>query len=619
MESKVYITSVGKFLPGNAISNNEVEDYLGRINGEDSRLKSRMLKNNGINTRYFAIDKEQKTLYRNSEMAAFAISDAIKKAKLQYTDVEFMAVATTQADLPVPGFASMVHGEIPIPSCEIASFSGVCVSGMMALKCASQQIKAGEKKVAISCASEFASRMFKNSRFESQHNKGKMSLDTEFLRWMLSDGAGAVVLQNEPREKGISLEIEWITIKSYADQNPVCMYAGANLNKEGGYNESWLDYPDFQSAGYAGALNLKQDVKQLEKMVKIGVDGFFELIQNKLLDPNKIDWLLIHYSSEFFKSPIKDLLSKGGFNLPEEKWFSNLKTKGNTGSASIYLMLEELMYNGKLKEGEQILCMIPESGRFLTSFMYLKVINGELQNDQIETSRAVQAPTLQVKSTPHSEWLVRELTRIWIDFENKLNNVPIVKKINQGLINLYEYKLLLLDLRQQVIDGSQWIARAASNIDINIFELRSAFLSHAGTEHKDYQILEKNFYAIGGTEEEIKNGKKNIGSEALSAWMFNQASKNNPIDLLGAMFIIEGLGNRMAGYWGTNIQKQLNLKDEQVSFLSYHGIADVNHFKNLETALSNPLLNQEICEKIAKTARVTARLYLMQLSEIGNY
>ena len=69
-----------------------------------------------------------------------------------------------------------------------------------------------------------------------------------------------------------------------------------------------------------------------------------------------------------------------------------------------------------------------------------------------------------------------------------------------------------------MIDGSQWISRAASNIDIDLFELRSAFIKHTATEHKDYQMLEKNFVALGESIESIRTGEKNIGTVALTAF-----------------------------------------------------------------------------------------------------
>ncbi len=532
------------------------------------------------------------------------------------SDIQFLATGTTQGDLPIPGFASMVHAKTAIPNCELASFQSVCASGMMALKSAFLQIKSGEKTNALSIGSELASRLFKSSRFEAQGIK-KLSFDTEFLRWMLSDGAGAMVLENKPRSGGLSLKIDWIELKSAANDFPVCMFTGKNDN----INEdemTWLDYPDYESASKAGAINLKQDIRLLDQVIKTGVAHFFELIDKGKINPDKIDWLCCHYSSEMFKAPIKELLTKGGATIADEKWFSNLATKGNTGSASIYIMLEELLYSGKLKAGDTILCMVPESGRFITSFMQLTV-EGVAETTKKYEIRTIEAPELILEHNPVSEWLIRQLAQIWIEFESDLLKVPIVKKIHDGTLTLDDYKRLLLDLRQQVIDGSQWISRAASNIDIDLFELRSAFIVHTAAEHKDYQMLERNFVALGEDLETILNGEKNIGSIALTSFMFQQASKNNPIDLLGAMFIIEGIGKRLAAYWGNMMKEQLGLLDNQVSFFTYHGVADENHFHNLEKALNHPKMNMDIAQKIAKTAKVTARLYRMQLQEIGNY
>lgn len=614
--TNVYINAMGTFLPGKPIGNDEAEEYLGKVNGELSVLKNRILTQNGITTRHYAINKQQKSEFSNAQLASNAVQNALSKSTLNVKDVQLLATATTQADLPVPGFASMVHGLLDIPKCELASFQSVCASGMMALKDAYAQIKAGEKQNAICVGSEFASRLFKNTRFEAQ-GITSMPFDTEFLRWMLSDGAGAFVLENAKSTKGLSLKIDWIDIRSQANDYPLCMYAG-KVNNKAETTDSWLDYPDFESAAKVGAINLKQDVRLLDQVVKIGVAHFFELIDKGKIKPEGIDWLCCHYSSEFFKQPIKELMSKGGVTIPEEKWFSNLTTKGNTGSASIFIMLEELFYSGKLKEGETILCMVPESGRFVTSFMSLTVV-GTGQENVKYAIRQPEAPELNIENKPQSEWLVRELTQVWVDFETQLLNVPIINKIHSGLLRDEDYKLLLLDLRQQVIDGSQWIARAASNIDIGLFELRSAFIKHTAAEHKDYQMLEKNFVAMGEKIETIENGEKNIGSAALSAFMFQQASKANPVDLLGAMFIIEGIGKRLASFWGEMIREQLQLTDEQVSFFTYHGVADEQHFHNLERALNHPMLDIAVAQRIVKTAKTTARLWRMQLEELGNY
>ncbi len=617
MLQPVYITSIGCYLPNAPVPNDEMEDFLGTINGKPSSVRERILKQNGIRSRHYALTKDQKSTHSNAQLAARAAEQAVGRSGVRMNQIGFLATGTTQGDMPVPGFASMVHGELAMAACEVASFQSVCASGMMALKGAVNYLRTEEGAgSALAIGSEFASRLFKGSRFESQQLQS-VPFDTEFLKWMLSDGAGAMVLQRERNPSGISLKVEWIDLVSHAHEFPVCMYAGRSGNADPA-EPSWLDYDSYESASKAGAINLKQDIRLLDQVVQTGVAHYFKLIDAGRIDPSAIDWLCCHYSSEVFKEPIKELMRKGGALIPDEKWFSNLTTKGNTGAASIYIMLEELLYSGRLKSGQQILCMVPESGRFITSFMLLSV-EGEESPAVVSGVRPVEAPELVVEPGPVSEWLVRQLTQIWIDFETRLLNVPVVRKIHDGRLTMDDYKLLLMDLRQQVIDGSQWISRAASNIDIELFELRSAFIRHTAAEHKDYQLLERNFMALGEPLENITRREKNIGSVALSAFMFQQASKPNPIDLLGAMFIIEGIGKRLAGFWGRMMQDQLRLSGDQVSFFTYHGVADENHFHNLEQALNHPALNMEIAGRIARTAKTTAKLYQMQLEELGNY
>jgi 3-oxoacyl-[acyl-carrier-protein] synthase III len=615
--SKVYITSAGIFLPNQPISNDEMEDYLGKINGKKSVAKDKVLQQNGIKTRHYAINKQQQSQFSNAKMAALATENALLKSSLKPKDIELLCTGTTQGDLPVPGFASMVHGELDFSNCEVASFQSVCASGMMAIKNAYSQIKCGDKQNAVCVGSEFSSRLFKSTRYEAQHIKS-VPFDTEFLRWMLSDGSGAFVLENKKSKKGLSLSIEWIDIKSHANEFPLCMYTGKNDNKNN-REPTWLDYPDYESASQAGAINLKQDIRLLDQVIKTGVAHYFELIDKGKIKVESTNWLCCHYSSEYFKEPIKELMRKGGGEIPNEKWFSNLATKGNTGSASIFIMLEELLYSGNLNVGDTILCMVPESGRFITSYMQLKVEGQEEEQTNVAAARAIESPELILNKTDTSEWLVRQLTQVWIDFETQLYKVPIVKKIQDGKLSLEDYKLLLMDLRQQVIDGSQWISRAASNIDIELFDLRSAFIKHTAAEHKDYQILETNFENLGEDIAHIRSGEKNIGSMALTAFMFHQASKPNPVDLLGSMFIIEGIGKRLAADWGNLMKAQLNLNENQVSFFTYHGVADENHFKNLEQALNHPRLDMDIAKRIVKTAKTTAKLYKTQLEELGNY
>ncbi|MCI0355113.1 MAG: StlD/DarB family beta-ketosynthase [Acidobacteria bacterium] len=631
MSSTAFITALGKFLPGEPVGNDQMEEHLGRIGGKPSRLRARILRQNGIQSRHYAIDREGRVRYSNCELAANAVRDALGRSELGLRDVEYLAAATSQGDLMAPGFASMVHGELKLPPCEIATLHGVCTSGVMALKSAYLGIRAGERGNAVACASEFASRFFRPGLFEGTRDyqrDRRIPFDAEFLRWMLSDGAGAALLEPRPNARGLSLRVEWIDLVSYADRFDVCMYAGA-VKGEDGQMTSWSNYPTVCEAVASGAILLRQDLETLDNVVKLGVGRYFELIEAGRIRPQEIDWMLCHYSSHFFRDKIFELLRQGGAMIPEERWFTNLYSKGNTGSASLFIMLEELMNEGRLQPGQKILCMVPESSRFLVSFLLLTAVTASDYENQSAVEQhdvaakangaatAGTSPSVRNTQALQAE-LTRRLAQVWIDFEGRLAQVPIVDKMNRGKMRPEDYRLLLLNLRQQVVEGGRWIARAASNITADSFPLRSMFIGHAHEEHRDFQMIERDYVSVGGQLEDIQQGEKNIGSEALSAWMFHRSGQENPFDLMGAMFIIEGLGMRLARPWGEKIREQLDLRNDQVTFLLYHGEHDEDHFAKLEQALASGLLTPELVDRIVKTARVTARLYILQLEELGN-
>jgi hypothetical protein len=212
--------------------------------------------------------------------------------------------------------------------------------------------------------------------------------------------------------------------------------------------------------------------------------------------------------------------------------------------------------------------------------------------------------------------VLRRLAIVFAEFEGRLAETPLIRRLTRGRFSLEDYRAFLIGLRQQVKEGALWMSRAASNVDDEHLELRSKLMRHAVTEHRDFRLLEADFVATGGALEAIQGARKNIGSEALSAWMFHQASQPNPFGLLGAMWIIEGLGQIKALEWGRLAQSRLSLPDEAVRFLVYHGENDVEHIAEFEQMLGLVLPDTELAGRIVRTAEVTARLYALQIEEI---
>lgn len=374
---EVYITKSSKYLPNEAISNDEMEDYLGMINNTASKARRIVLRNNGITSRYYALDKNGIPTHTNSELTASAI-EGLYDDTFTSKDVELLSCGTSTPDNILPSHAAMVHGLMKNHSIEINSASGVCCSGMNALKYGYMSVMTGNTKNAICTGSERVSPLLQAEKFENEivnlkelEEQPIVAFKKDFLRWMLSDGAGAFLLENEPKGEN-PLKIEWMKGFSYAHEIEACMYSGGD-KLENGDIKPWADYKSEEWLSQS-VFSIKQDVKVLDKFIlEKGADSMKAAMDENGITADDITYFLPHVSSHYFVSGLSDNLKERGIDLPAEKWFMNLKYVGNVGSASIYLMLEELMNSGKLKKGDKVLLSVPESGRFSYAYAYLTV------------------------------------------------------------------------------------------------------------------------------------------------------------------------------------------------------------------------------------------------------
>ena len=376
---KAYITRSAVCLPNAPVENDDIESVLGMIAGKPSRARRIVLRNNGIRQRYYAIDpKTGQATHTNARLTAEAV-----RGLQMAGEIDCLVTGTTMPDQLMPNHGVMVHGELGIPACEVVSTAGICVAGITALKYAYLTILAGQAKNAVATGSEQASAVLhaRNFEAESEHriaeleNNPEIAFEKDFLRWMLSDGAGAFLVQDQPASDGLSLRIDWIEILSQAGNMEVCMYAGGEKQSDGSL-KGWKEFPADEWTKRS-VFSVKQDVRLLNESVVYQTIGkpLEKVMLTRGLTPAAVDWFLPHMSSEYFRKPIAECMASVGFPVAQEKWFTNLHTKGNTGSAAIYIMVDELLKSGKLKAGERLLCFIPESGRFTGSLMYLTVVD----------------------------------------------------------------------------------------------------------------------------------------------------------------------------------------------------------------------------------------------------
>lgn len=377
MMKDVYITRIAKFLPNEPVDNEAMEEKLGVIDGKASRARRIVLRNNKIKTRYYAIDDDGKVTHNNAQLAAIAIEDLCDD-KFTAQDIELLSCGTSSPDQLLPSHASMVHGFLKNRNLEVNSASGACCSGMNALKYGYLSVKTGDYRNAVCSASERPSTWMKSNIYENEvaHMKQLeanpiLGFNKEFLRWMLSDGAAAFLLEDAPNGEH-PLKIEWIDGYSYAFEMEPCMYAGGEKEPDGQLR-AWSEFPA-KDWNKNSLFAIKQDTRLLgDNILKKGVDSLKQVYQKHNISPDDVDHYLPHISSYYFKQGLYDEMAAQGVEMPWHKWFLNLEHVGNVGAASIYLMLEELVASGKLKKGDTILLHVPESARFSYMYAYLTV------------------------------------------------------------------------------------------------------------------------------------------------------------------------------------------------------------------------------------------------------
>lgn len=368
MIQNVYITRTSSFFPNQPVHNEEMEDFIGKIGGVPSRVRPIILRQNGIKTRYYALDRNQQITHTNAQMASMAINKLFQSEK-EKEYIEVLTCGTSTPDQLLPSHASMVQGEAFKHPMEIYSLSGVCLTGVAALKTAYMSILCGNSGNAVCCTSELSSPTFLAKFYTTEYECLKevedhpyLAFDKDFLRYMLSDGSAALLL-SENKPEGLSLKIEGIEMISYANEQPACMYMLTDA-KEDGRLRSWKEF-SIQELAQNSVWCCKQNVKLLNKyVIKYFVDAIEMAMDRLFLKDEEITYIIPHISSMYFYQRLADEISNRGIDLPVSKWFTNLTSVGNVGSVAPFAALDELLRTKDIKVGDRILLLVPESGRF---------------------------------------------------------------------------------------------------------------------------------------------------------------------------------------------------------------------------------------------------------------
>ena len=359
--SDCYITSTGAYLPGNPVDNESIQQYLGKVLGE-GQVRDKILKANGIESRHYALDKQQNETHSLYELASEAVKDCLPQDR-NSLNINYLSAGTTLAPLLAPGVTSILHDQLSKDnvlshSLEINSNSGICSSGAQAIVNAARAVKSGDADAAVCVGVEQASDGLKSKKFRTEYDIPSILRDVRkskwfmsvFLRFMLSDGAGAFLIERQPSELGLSLKVNWTYSRSFANEAPLCM--------------------KIQSRPMILSQDIRILARNMAPLSKKAVEGALHT-HGETLDSYTM--VLPHMSSYYFEPSVIKIMAQLSPNREVPYW-TNLRTAGNTGAASIYIMLNEYMKTKPVKTGDRLLLFVPESGQFNYVLISLAVV-----------------------------------------------------------------------------------------------------------------------------------------------------------------------------------------------------------------------------------------------------
>ena len=308
MTLRAVVEGVGHYLPDRIVSNSEFEKTLDTT---DEWIRTR----SGIERRHFAAEGQT-----TSELASNAARAALDNAGLTIDDIDGIIVATSTPDLTFPSVATMVQQELGMTRGCGFDVQAVCAGFVYALTNANALIIAGQAKRMLVIGAETFSRI--------------MDWTDRSTCVLFGDGAGALVLgaqdgAGDTSDRGI---------------------LSADLNSDGRYREMLYVDGGVSSTGTSGKLRMQGNPLFRQAVEKLTSTADTAL-EKAGLQGTDLNWIVPHQANIRI---IQGTAKKMGLSM--DRVIVTVQDHGNTSAASIPLAMSVGVEQGRIKQGDLVLC-----------------------------------------------------------------------------------------------------------------------------------------------------------------------------------------------------------------------------------------------------------------------
>jgi len=365
----VRIAGTGSFLPGQPVPSDEIEQVLGPLTTAPRKVRSfvenigrRMLDRGGVETRHFAVDPETGDMTHTfATLAEEAALGALRMANVDPRDVELLIMACPSYDQSTPPTSALLQERLGIQNCAEMEIHSNCSGVGKAMQIAYDALRSGRYDTALVCYSQLSSVYLRSCYFNQQ----KMDKVHAALRWILADGAGAVLLK-AGQNGSPSHQVLGTFVESVGAGRPAGMTAGgaaADLMHAG------RQIPQLYNDGRH---HLWQDFTAVnECAAPLLLEGLARITNRLDLDPAAVDHYVVSIPThKLYEQHIPAFLDRLGITREQIKFRS--ARIGYVGGAATLLQLDQMVRSGELQPGQTAVVHAVESSKWMTAGFAVK-------------------------------------------------------------------------------------------------------------------------------------------------------------------------------------------------------------------------------------------------------
>jgi 3-oxoacyl-[acyl-carrier-protein] synthase-3 len=358
---KVKLIGTGSYLPGNPVKNADIDKVLGKLENASTKVKgfietvgSKLLKDGGVEYRHFAIDTETGDLTESiASMAEKAARNAISMAKINTSEIDLIVLSSHAYDYGTPPTSVILQDRLGIKCCAEFEIHSNCSGVGKSVQVAFDALRLGRYKKALIVYSQLSSSFLRSTYF----NQSKISRESALLRYILADGAGAIILEAVDHEDQEQLIIDTY-VESVGGEMAAAMTAG--------YGMADLMADTVLGQYDKGLHHLCQDFNAVNKNVaEIFANGLYNHAKQIGLNGNEVDKYIISVPNEkMYTNYINILCAK--LNTTKDRIPYSATNTGYCGGATLLIHFDEMVRKNIIKRGEVYVIHAVESSKWMT-------------------------------------------------------------------------------------------------------------------------------------------------------------------------------------------------------------------------------------------------------------